>query len=416
MSIHAHPQQRSSAVLGEPLDRLETEPEPTNGPGPDQPGSDDPPPDPKQRPAKLASRTDRLVWLLFLLQVVSLPVVVLYAPQQNRFWVSALTLPAAIAVIVRIRGYSLGDWIRHVVGWAGRQRAIRSARRQGDGINPLSLLNDQLKVGSIQGPWNSDVGVLYDDSGWSSVLWATDGPDRHPHDEAADGLSRILSLPVPAYPAIGLRAVLQQSAPETDDPSASMLVTAWLVVRVEPLRALPPATAVGAVPALLRSEVRRLMNSTSDGGLALVTLDRDDLVSALAASTQIPLAQDDTELPDFDESWRRWRAFGREHGSFAVRPPSPDRLPEMVELLLDAASLCAGTTVTVSVRFGEESGRLARFPLLVRISHRDDAVVAEITGRLRRALRERGARHRSLDGGQGLALLATSVLAGRGWL
>jgi hypothetical protein len=238
----------------------------------------------------------------------------------------------------------------------------------------------------------------------------------------------LLAVPPSASGAVRLRSVLQQRSPSSgpipltptatgsipltrdpgspDSPAAApqlLPLTAWLVVQVDPVPAIRARDAVGAVPALLRSEMRHLFDLTRPGTVGLVALDHADLVGALAASAEQPRGRG---AHDAKESWGRWHAAGRTHQAFAVRPGDVP-VPSIVDLLLDGVSLRPGTTVTVAVR--HEPG--TRWPVTARVSHPDAAAVAQVVQRLRAELADRRVRTHGLAGHQGIAVVGTTLLA-----
>lgn len=394
----------------------------------------EPPSDPSDEPdsgrgsptPQLTAKRSGLVPVLLTIQLAALPVLIaVFGTLPTGLSLVAWTLPVASLAAVPIRSRHAAQWI---AVWARWRRRIRRARRAGtDGVaaNPLWVLTPQLRLGGVKGPWSSEIGLLRECTGWTSAVWVTSG-DRPPDGPEDDGVTRLFALTPPVSPAVEMRAVLQQSSPETGGHTyPAAVVSAWLVLHVDPLRVMPPREAVGAVPALLRSEMRSLLEQTTDGALRLVVLDRSDLVGALAASAEIPLEEAPAGEQAALETWRNWRARGRWHESFLIRPPGPEALPSTVGLLLDGAMLFPGTTVTVCAGYPPPADEFADradgptrradpFSVTVRISHRRQATVSEVVDRLQSTLRERGVRPRGLGGLQGPAVLDTSVLAGRG--
>jgi hypothetical protein len=294
------------------------------------------------------------------------------------------------------------------VRWLHRRSSVRAAARRAaagrlDKAPEVALPVRVLRTGALVGPQGSEIGVVWGPGGWTSALWVADGAD--------DALARLLALSAPVSPAVRMRSVLQQTSPGPTGPAGGPVeavpLSAWLALHVDPVRAVRAREAVGAVPALLRSEIRSLLDHTRPGAVGLVALDHSDLVDALAASAELPRGAGGAS--DAAESWGSWRAAGRAHRSFAVRP-GPVPLATVVELLLDGVTLHPGTTVTVAVRHVGPGAR-ATHPVTARVSHRDAAVAREVWEKLRRVLGANGVRCRPLGGRQGPALLDTTLLA-----
>jgi hypothetical protein len=369
-------------------------------------------PEASRRPAVQPSPKTRLLVGILLIQLACLPLVARYGPPDPWTLVGLMVIPG-LAVAIPVRGRSISTQVRDFLRWIQRRGAMRSARRSGEAANPLLVLDQEITVGEMKGPWGSQVGVTFTGKSWSSVLWASDGPGDLTEDpNKSDGISRILDFGSPNHRAASVHTIVQQSSPSEQDPSADVLASAWLVVKVDPVQVLTPECAINAVPALLRNEVRHLMRHADTMNVSLVALNLDDLVSALMASSEITPATESDQV-ELNESWRGWRACGRFHQCLMVRPPSADRIAATANLLLDAATLCPGTTVTVAVRRDADSQRPKSYPITVRISHWDEAVVAEIMSRISRALKDRGARSRGLSGRQAKGFLATTLLGHR---
>ncbi len=369
------------------------------------------------RPA-LRARSHYVAGAALLLQLLVLPLVALAG---NPLWLVGASLALVLGVAsFRWQGRGLAHWTFVLWFWLGRRRNLRRAAKSEQQSDALGILNPRIQLGAVAGPQSSEIGLVHEATGWATTLWVTDGPyaAEQPVDEQheeTDGLTRMLSLPVPQSKSVHLQALLQQSS--AGGAEGQMTVTAWLTLHADPLRTLSPKDAVGAVPALLRNEVRRLMNSTRDGRLTLVSLDRGDLLGALSASAELPVVAEGIggSTPDVPsepprETWRQWHAHGRWHESFAVAPAAGD-FTALIGLLLNGAGRARGTTVTVAVRYGIRSGWLAQFPLTVRVSHSQTQATAAIAAELQKFARERGAKCRAMDGLAGPAALSTSVLA-----
>lgn len=356
-----------------------------------------------------AGRRDGFVRALLTLEVLLLPAV-LVVPPPHRLLTTSIVLGATLVLAaVPVHGLPATDWGLVWMRWLRRRSVVRRLTATASSSPPGSLPEVGVPVrafvsGSLVGPRRSEIGVLWSPGGWTGALYVA--------DDGADALARLLALPAAASGAVRLRSVLQQrsQADAPVDPSPSgppgpsvLPLSAWLVLQVDPVPAIRARDAVGAVPALLRSEMRILFDHTRPGAVGLVALDHADLVDALAASAEQPGGRG---ASDAHESWSRWRAAGRAHHAFAVESGDVP-LPEVVDLLLDGVSLRPGTTVTVSVR--HEPG--ARWPVIARISHPQAEAVADVGQRLRAALAHQQVRTRGLGGRQGLALLGTTLLA-----
>jgi hypothetical protein len=341
------------------------------------------------------------------LEVLAVPAAALLAPPAVRL---AATL-AALAVVVLlttvpVAGLPVTGWSLTAARWLVRRSRVRHAGRRAaaapvGSVPPVAVPLPDVVSGALVGPRRSEIGVLWSPGGWTSALYLA--------DDGLDAVERLLGLTASASGAVRLRSVLQQRSPaggRTDPVAPDVLpLSAWLVVQVDPMPVVRAREAVGAVPALLRSEVRALFDHTRPGAVGLVALDHADLLDALAATAEHP--RHTSRGPDADESWTTWRAAGRVHQAFAVRR---DRLPPaaVVDLLLDGVTLRPGSTVTVAVR--HDPG--LRWPVVARVSHPDPAAAAEVGRQLRRALAAQGVRSRGLAGRQGVALLDTTLLAG----
>ncbi len=359
-------------------------------------------------PPRLQRRQDSLAPVLALEIVLLVVVLVLLTvyPVRTPYLILGTVLVSMALALVPIGHRPLAAWVTLLRRWLSRRRRMQPINRNPQ-VLPLTAISPELSTGSIPGPHRSEIGILHDGVGWATALWVTEGPRADP--ENPDPLGALWQLPMPLYPATRHHVVLQQCAPlDGQSPQA----TAWLAIKVDPMRHLTTRAAVGAVPALLRSELHRVIRSTHTGLLTLMALDRRDLVGALAASTELPL--DPLEgFEDTSENWTEWSARGRHHHCFAVRASDADAPMGLVGALLNQAQSVAGSTVTITIARESEVGRLADFPIMVRVSHPAPGRSTRLARDLRRVSRQLGGRVRSLHGNQGPALLHTSVLAGQ---
>lgn len=325
--------------------------------------------------------------------------------------VTAAMFPVNVALsLVTFRSRPLAAWLVTWLDWRRRRRQARAVSVEGDPVNPLWLLDRQISIGTIRGFRQSELGVLQIGESWVSAVWVTDGP-RPPDERAADGLTTLLSLPASPAPGTSLHAVLQQTTTMADGyPNVQM--TAWLVIRTEPLAALAPTEAISCVPRLLREEIRRLLKITSHGTLSLLPLDRSDLLSALAATTEVPLDSSPTAVEEVSESWDYWQARGRFHHSFVLDPDEDHSLPLLTALAMDVAA-DSDAVLTISVPLGQLDYRNPASLPSVRVSHYHPESVGALVDEIVYALNSQGASTHALSGRQGPALLDTSILTGR---
>lgn len=321
---------------------------------------------------------------------------------------TAAVLPAVLALsIITVRSHTFGAWTGIWLSWRRRRRQVATVTNQGDPINPLWLLNRDLSIGSVKGFQHSDLGLLQLDRSWVAAAWATDGPRTA--SSAADGLTTLLDLAPSPAPGTTLYAVLQQAATGHGvDPQQQL--TAWLSIRVEPLRAFPPGQALTAVPAMVRAEFRRLQQNTADGVLKLVPLDRSDLLSALTTTTEISLTPSAT-AETVSESWHLWQARGRFHHTFELRPGRRRPMAVLVALAMDLAGYDPDVVLTICIPYPSVP-RQRTDPLpVIRLSHHNPVLLMNLAEEITDALHGEGAVTRPLSGRHGPALLSTSILA-----
>jgi hypothetical protein len=367
--------------------------------------------DPPSRPAGAGS-PNRLLARVIVLQALGVAVLVAIDRPAEAVLVTAAMLPAVVAMsLVTFRSQTLGSWMAIWLSWRKRRRLAAAISAEGDPINPLWLLNRRLSIGTIRGFRHTELGVLQFDRTWVSAIWVTDGPQAA-GPQPADGLTALLALAPSTAPGTTLYAVLQQSTTDLGaGPRAQM--TAWLSVRADPLTAMPAAEALAAVPAMLRSEVRRLLRHTDHGVLKLMPLDRSDLLSALAASTEVPLAPSASAVESVSESWHLWHARGRFHHAFLLHPGSRCPLPALVALAMDIACYDPDAVLTVCIPYPTARRRNRLELPAIRLSHADPVQLTNLSEEIMDALDGEGAATRPLSGRHGPALLATSILAGR---
>jgi hypothetical protein len=273
------------------------------------------------------------------------------------------------------------------------------------------LLNRDLSIGSIRGFRHSDLGILQLGRAWVAAAWVTDGPRAAP--DTADGLTTLLNLAPSPAPGTALSAVFQQGTEDLGTGPQQQL-TAWLSVRVEPLQAFPPRPALTAVPAMVRTEFRRLQQHTTDGVLKLIPLDRSDLLSALAATTEIPLIPSTTAIETVNESWHLWQARGRFHHAFELRPGTRRPTAVLVALAMDLAGYYPDVMLTICVPYPSTPQRRTDPLPVARLSHHDPILLMNLVEEIMDTLHGEGAATRPLSGRHGPALLSTSILAGPG--
>jgi hypothetical protein len=350
---------------------------------------------------------------IILFQLVCIAGVFLFGRAAQSMLVSAAVLPAVLAVsLITVRSRTVAAWLATWVSLRRRRRRVAAISDEGDLVNPLWLLDRRISIGAIRGFRRTELGVLQQGSSWVSAVWVTDGP-RAADAHAADGLTSLLALPPSPAPATTLCAVLQQATTDDGTGPRSQL-TAWLSVRAEPLAALPPDEALTAVPGLIRAEIRRLLRETSEGVLRLVPLDRSDVLSALAASTEVPLAPSGPRVEEVSESWQLWQARGRFHHAFELRPGKRQPLSVLIAMAMDLAAFDPNAVLTICIPYTARP-RWGRHRLpSVRVSHPDPVQVRDLADEIMDALDGAGAAVRPLSGRHGPALLETSILAGRG--
>ncbi len=324
----------------------------------------------------------------------------------GRTTVLIVVLLTTLVAAIRVAQRPFAGWVALIRRLLMRRRRSRLGHKI-RGHNQLTAISPELTSGALPGPHRTEIGVLHDGIGWATALWVTEGPQADP--ENPDPLAALEHLPLPLYPATQQFVVLQQRTPDTGQHSQ---VTAWLSIKVDPLRHLSTRTAVGAVPALLRSELHRLIRSTHDGQLTLTSLDEADLVGALSACTDVPMASGRTAERSA-ESWGQWHCSDLTHQSFAVRPPATSDHIVLIAGVLGQAQSVAGSAVTVTLARTPTAGRLAKYPIVIRVTHANPNQTARLLRDLRRVSRSMGAHTLSLNGNQGPALLHTSVLAGQ---
>lgn len=367
---------------------------------------------PQEVPGSGHSSTRRIA-LVLSAQLVCIVTLTLLGMQDRAVLTAAAVFPAVLALsVVTVGSRTLADWVVVWLSWRRRQRRASYLNDEGDPINPLWLLDRGLSIGSIRGFRHSEVGVLQLGKAWIAAAWVTDGP-RATTPGATDGLTALLDLPAAVAPGTTAYAVLQQATTDAGDGSRA-LMTAWLALRVEPLAALPPAEAVSAVPALIRAELRRLLRHSSDGVLKLVPLDRSDLLSALATTTEVPLTPSATVIETVSESWQLWHARGRFHHAFELSPGMRRPLGMLVALAMDLAGDVPDAVLTVCLPYPPVQ-RLGRRPLpTLRLSHPDPIRLMNLADEIMDALDSEGAATHPLSGQHGPALLDTSIVAGSG--
>lgn len=355
--------------------------------------------------------SNRLLARVIVLQALGVAVLVAIDRPAEAVLVTAAMLPAVVAMsLVTFRSQTLGSWVAIWLSWRKRRRRAAAISAEGDPINPLWLLNRRLSIGAIRGFRHSELGVLQFGRTWVAAIWVTDGPQAD--GPQADGLTTLLTLAPSPAPGTTLYAVLQQSTTDLGaGPRAQM--TAWLSVRADPLAAMPAVEARAAVPAMLRSEVRRLLRHTDHGVLKLMPLDRSDLLSALATSTEVPLAPSATAVESVSESWHLWQARGRFHHAFLLHPGSRCPLPALVSLAMDIACYDPDAVLTICVPYPTARRRNRHELPTIRLSHPDPVQLTNLAEEIMDALDGEGAATRPLSGRHGPALLDTSVLAGR---
>lgn len=370
--------------------------------------ADDPPGSGRHPVPPLSSGT-RFVVQLMTLQLLCIGVLTLLGHADRALLVTAAVLPALLALsVLTVRSRTVGGWFALWLRWRRRHALARKVSAQGEPVNPLWLLTRRLRIGSVRGFRHSEVGVLHLDRTWVSVAWVTTGP-RADAPDAPDGLTALLGLPPSATPGATTFALLQQDVTDLGSGPAPQL-SAWISLNVQPLAALEPKLAIGAVPLLTRAEIRHLNQHCADGVLTLVPLDRSDLLQALAMTTEVPLTPSPASEP-LDESWQLWQARGRFHRAFRLHPGTRHPLPVLVSLAMDLAAQDADCVLTVCVPFVAGRRRLHELPVL-RVSSPDPTQALDLTDEIMVALEQQGAATAPLSGEHGPALLTTSILAG----
>jgi hypothetical protein len=363
-------------------------------------------------PGRARSSTRRIAQVLFL-QLACIGVLTVLGRPDEVVLAAAASFPAVLAMSVfTVRSRTFGAWAVIWLSWRRRRRRATAISDEGDPINPLWLLDRNLSIGTIRGFRRSELGVLQLGRSWVVAAWVTDGP-RAADPGAADGLTALLDLPPTSTPGTRLYAVLQQCTTDLGSGPQAQL-TAWLSLRVEPLTALPPTEALTAVPAMIRSQIRQLLRHSAEGVLKLVPLDRSDLLSALATTTEVPLTPSTTTIETVSESWQLWQARGRFHHAFQVHPGSRRPLGVLVALAMDLAGYDPEAVLTVCIPY-PPTPRRGREPLpVMRLSHLDPVRLINLADEIMDALHGEGAATQPLSGRHGPALLESSILAGSG--
>ncbi|HET9656479.1 MAG TPA: hypothetical protein VFP72_14070 [Kineosporiaceae bacterium] len=356
--------------------------------------------------------TRRIALVLFV-QLICIVTLTLLGQQDKAVLAAAAVFPAVLALsVVTVGSRTFGGWFAVWLSWRRRRRRASHINDEGDPINPLWLLDRGLSIGTIRGFRRTEVGVLQLGKAWIAAAWVTDGP-RAATPGAADGLTTLLDFPEAVTPGTTAYAVLQQATTDLGNGPRTLL-TAWLALRVEPLTALPPAEAMSAVPALIRAELRRLLRHSSDGVLKLVPLDRSDLLSALAATTEVPLTPSATAIETVSESWQLWHARGRFHHAFEVHPGTRRPLGMLVALAMDMAGDDPDAVLTVCIPYPPVPRRGRRPLPTLRLSHSDPVRLTNLADEIMDALDTEGAATHPMSGQHGPALLDTSIVAGSG--
>ncbi|MGF1647198.1 MAG: hypothetical protein ACFCVF_09815 [Kineosporiaceae bacterium] len=352
---------------------------------------------------------------VLVLQVVTAPVVGFLAGTGRPVWqlVLAWAFFPALVGLVRVQGASLPEHYRTWRAWRRRRaHAARLTRGRADG-NSLSVLADTVATGSVAGPRSSELGVVTDATGWSCAMEVRES-DR---EADVDWLTRALSLPTCRHPGVRTSLLFQFRAAGHDGPQAVM--SAWLVVRVEPVPGSAPGDAVRGLPGVLRSQARDLINAGHDLGLAIDPLGAGELVNGLAVTTELvldvhPPATSHRRQAGVSENWSRWVAQGRTHRSLCIPRPRRSWDPRNA---LDIAFACAAaapnTVLTGSLRLDRQAGESDRPVLVLRVSSRSGPTASAAITQLRRALHAADLRTDRLAGSQGPAVLCTSVLGNR---